>query len=163
MEMTSTRPYLVRAIYDWILDNRGTPYLLVDAGFAGVRVPRQAIKEGQVLLNIAPHAIDRLELGIDEVRFHARFSGVSQSIVAPLGSVLAIYAQENGQGMMFPAEEAASVAEDSLEEGSETPAAAPAAATEPLAAVPDAVEQDLPDEPETPRPERTRPSLRIVK
>ena len=158
MEMTSTRPYLVRAIYDWILDNRGTPYLLVDAGYAGVRVPRQAIKEGQVLLNIAPHAIDRLELGIDEVRFHARFSGVSQSIVAPLGSVLAIYAQENGQGMMFPAEEAASV-----EEGGETQAEAPNATAEPLAAVPDAVEQDLSDEPESPRPERTRPSLRIVK
>lgn len=158
MEMTSTRPYLVRAIYDWILDNRGTPYLLVDAGYAGVRVPRQAIKEGQVLLNIAPHAIDRLELGIDEVRFHARFSGVSQSIVAPLGSVLAIYAQENGQGMMFPAEESASV-----EEGGETQTEAPNATAEPLAAVPNAVEQDLSDEPESPRPERTRPSLRIVK
>ena len=160
MEMTSTRPYLIRAIYEWILDNRGTPYLLVDAGFAGLRVPRQAIKEGQVLLNIAPHAIDRLELGIDEVRFNARFSGVSQSIVAPVGAVLAIYAQENGQGMMFPAE---SIPE---EDSPDAPEAAQSAA-EPLMAVPDSgAEQDLgndSDESEPPRPERARPSLRIVK
>lgn len=159
MEMTSTRPYLIRAIYDWILDNRGTPYLLVDATFDGVRVPRQAIKEGQVLLNIAPHAIDRLELGIDEVRFNARFSGVSQSIVAPVAAVLAIYAQENGQGMMFPAE-------SPLEEGLEAKPEVAEPSPEPLAAVPDAGEQDVPDGSDgsdAPRPERARPSLRIVK
>jgi stringent starvation protein B len=159
MEMTSTRPYLIRAIYDWILDNRGTPYLLVDAAFEGVRVPRQAIKEGQVLLNIAPHAIDRLELGIDEVRFNARFSGVSQGIVAPVGAVLAIYAQENGQGMMFPAE-------SGLEAGAEGKSDSAESAVEPLAAVPDGGEQDVPggsDGSDAPRPERARPSLRIVK
>lgn len=159
MEMTSTRPYLIRAIYDWILDNRGTPYLLVDATFDGVRVPRQAIKEGQVLLNIAPHAIDRLELGIDEVRFNARFSGVSQSIVAPVAAVLAIYAQENGQGMMFPAE-------SSLEEGVDSSSEAAEASPEPLAAVPDVGESEMPDASDgadAPRPERARPSLRIVK
>lgn len=158
MEMSSTRPYLVRGIYDWILDNRCTPYLLVDAGFVGVRVPRQAIKEGQVLLNIAPHAIDRLELGIDEIRFNARFSGVSQSIVVPLASVLAIYAQENGQGMMFPAES------DNDESSVNMPAAVVSeAALEPLAAVPLAESQDTTEDPQAPRPERTRPSLRIVK
>ena len=113
MDMTSTRPYLIRGIYDWIIDNRCTPYLLVDASAQGVRVPRQAIKEGQVLLNIAPHAIDRLDLGLDEVRFNARFSGVSQSIVAPVAAILAIYAQENGQGMMFPAETDADAVDES--------------------------------------------------
>lgn len=156
MEMTSTRPYLIRAIYDWIIDNRCTPYLLVDARVPGVRVPRQAIKDGQVVLNIAPHAIDRLELGLDEVRFNARFSGVSQSIVAPVASLLAIYAQENGQGMVFPAEADAD-AEAPTPESSE--AKAPVAAT-PLAAV-NPSETD--DPPESTPPERARPSLRIVK
>ena len=156
MDMTPTRPYLVRAIYDWIIDNRCTPYLLLDAAVAGVRVPRQAIKDGRVLLNIAPHAVDRLELGLDEIRFNARFSGVSQSIVAPSSAVLAIYAQENGQGMMFPAE-------DQGEDSSEAQGAAEAeteAETEAVAS--DDVGQDVAPPP-APTPERQRPSLRIVK
>lgn len=156
MDMTSTRPYLIRGIYDWIIDNRCTPYLLVDANAVGVRVPRQAIKEGQVLLNIAPHAIDRLELGLDEVRFNARFSGVSQSIVAPVAAILAIYAQENGQGMMFPAEsDADAVAEDGHE------ASQPSGLNVALAA--DDADAQQTDEPPQPPPERIRPSLRIVK
>ena len=130
MDMTSTRPYLIRGIYDWIIDNRCTPYLLVDAKAVGVRVPRQAIKEGQVLLNIAPHAIDRLELGLDEVRFNARFSGVSQSIVAPVSAILAIYAQENGQGMMFPAESDADAVEEGDGEMAESSGTAVAPASE---------------------------------
>ncbi len=92
MDMTPTRPYLVRAMYDWIVDNRCTPYLLLDAAVSGVRVPRQAIKDGRVLLNIAPHAVDRLELGMDEIRFNARFSGVSQAIVAPTAALLRLHA-----------------------------------------------------------------------
>ncbi len=156
MDMTSTRPYLIRAIYEWIIENRCTPYILVNANAVGVRVPRQAIKDGQVLLNVAPHAIDRLELGLEEVRFNARFSGVSQSICAPTAAVLAIYAHENGQGMMFPAE--ADIAADKQAEEAAQPAEAPAPL---LTSVADG-QQDRADQTPT-APERARPSLRIVK
>lgn len=100
--MSSNRPYLVRAMYEWIADNGLTPYLLVDAAGDGVQVPVQAVKDGRVVLNIAGRAVAQLDLGNDEVRFMARFSGVSQAVRVPLPSVLAIYAQETGQGMMLP-------------------------------------------------------------
>lgn len=104
--MTSKRPYLVRAIHEWISDNGLTPYLLVDAAWPGVLVPPQAAKDGRVVLNIAMRAVAGLELGKDWIHFNARFGGVSQRVEVPLGAVLAIYAQENGQGMMFPADDA---------------------------------------------------------
>ncbi|HET6806491.1 MAG TPA: ClpXP protease specificity-enhancing factor [Frateuria sp.] len=103
--MTSNRPYLLRAIYDWITDNQLTPYVLVDATVEGVRVPPQVVKNGQVVLNLAMRAVANLELGNDYIQFQARFSGVSQAIRIPVQAVLALYAQENGQGMMFPAED----------------------------------------------------------
>lgn len=103
--MTSNRPYLLRAIYDWISDNGLTPYVLVDAAQPGVRVPPHVVKNGQVVLNLAMRAVANLDLGNDKISFQARFSGVSQSIVIPVAAVLALYAQENGQGMMFPADE----------------------------------------------------------
>ena len=102
VRMTSNRPYLVRAMYEWIADNGLTPYLLVDAAVEGVNVPAQAVKDGRVVLNIAGRAVAQLELGNDEVRFMARFSGVSQSVRVPVPAILAIYAQETGQGMMLP-------------------------------------------------------------
>jgi stringent starvation protein B len=105
-KMTSNRPYLVRAMYDWISDNGMTPFLLVDARMNGVRVPPSAIKDGQVVLNVAVRAVSELELGNEAIRFLARFAGVSQKVEVPLASVMAIYAQENGQGMMFPADNA---------------------------------------------------------
>lgn len=102
--MTSNRPYLLRAMYEWIADNGMTPYILVDANAPGVKVPKTAIKDGRVVLNVAARAVAHLELGTDHVRFMARFAGVSQAVEAPISAVLAVYAQENGQGMMFPAE-----------------------------------------------------------
>jgi stringent starvation protein B len=104
--MTSNRPYLIRALYDWITDNGLTPYVLVDARAEGVKVPPFAIKDGQVVLNLAMRAVTDLELGNEALRFRARFSGASHAINVPISAVLAIYAQENGQGMMFPAENA---------------------------------------------------------
>jgi stringent starvation protein B len=104
ISMSSNRPYLLRAMYDWISDNGLTPYILVDASAQGVNVPRSAVKDGRVVLNVAARAVAQLELGKEFVRFNARFSGVSQSVEVPMSGVLAIYAQENGQGMMFPAE-----------------------------------------------------------
>lgn len=102
--MSSNRPYLLRAMLEWICDNDLTPYLLVDAAAGGVRVPPSAVKDGRVVLSIAPRAVAQLTIGNDVVTFLARFGGVSQSIEIPVFAVLAIYAQENGQGMMFPAE-----------------------------------------------------------
>ena len=104
--MTSNRPYLLRAMYDWISDNGLTPYILVDAAAPGVEVPQSAVKDGRVVLNVAARAVAQLDLGMDRVRFMARFSGVSRSVEAPMHAILAIYAHENGQGMMFPAENA---------------------------------------------------------
>jgi stringent starvation protein B len=102
--MTSKRPYLIRALHEWIGDNGMTPYLLVDAAFPGVQVPPQAVKDGRVVLNVAPRAVAKLELGNDWIRFLARFSGVSQTVELPVAAVQAIYAQETGQGMMLPPE-----------------------------------------------------------
>lgn len=100
--MTSHRPYLLRALYEWIADNGMTAHLLVDATQPGVQVPPSAIKEGKVVLNIAARAVARLELGNDAVSFTARFGGVSHPVSVPIAAVLAIYARETGQGMALP-------------------------------------------------------------
>lgn len=100
--MGSNRPYLLRALNEWINDNGMTPYLLVDAMREGVQVPASVVKDGRVVLNIAPRAVAHLVIDNREVRFMARFGGVSQSVLVPVGAVLAIYAQETGQGMMLP-------------------------------------------------------------
>ncbi len=100
--MSSHRPYLLRALYEWIADNGMTPHLLVDATSAGVRVPPHTIKDGRVVLNIADRAVAKLEMDNDSVRFTARFGGVSQAVVVPIAAVLAIYARETGQGMALP-------------------------------------------------------------
>ncbi len=98
----SRRPYLIRAIYDWVLDSGHTPLLLVAAGAPGVRVPAQFIdEEGRIVLNIGPDAVQALELGNEEIRFRARFGGKPELISVPPGSVLAIYARETGDGMLL--------------------------------------------------------------
>ncbi len=102
--MTSNRPYLLRALYEWISDNGLTPYLLVDAAVENVRVPPGAAKDGRVVLNIAARAVTQFEISNERVGFLARFGGVSQSVYGPMAAVMAIYAQENGQGMMFSAD-----------------------------------------------------------
>ena len=117
--MTSNRPYLLRALYEWIGDNDMTPHLLVDATSEGVVVPKPAVKDGRVVLNIAARAVAGLEMGNRELRFKARFGGVSHTVVVPMAAILAIYAQETGQGMMLP------------EDGGALPADPPADAPEP--------------------------------
>ncbi len=99
--MTPSRPYFIRALYDWIVDNRCTPYLQVDATMTGVSVPTQHIKEVKIVLNIAPEAIMNLSMNNDWVNFEARFSGVSHIIRLPVMSIQAVYAAENGRGMVF--------------------------------------------------------------
>ncbi len=103
--MTSTKPYLVRAIYEWILDNQMTPYVLVDARHPGTRVPNEFVEDGQIVLNIAPSAAHGLMMDNDWVRFSARFGGVTRNIEIPCEAVLGIFSRENHQGMAFhPAE-----------------------------------------------------------
>lgn len=100
--MLSSRPYLLRALYEWIVDSAMTPHILVKADVAGVAVPGSYVKDGQIVLNIAPAAVQGLELGNEFVSFNARFGGSPTDIVVPTEAVLAIYARENGQGMAFP-------------------------------------------------------------
>ena len=100
--MTSHRPYLLRALYEWIADNGLTPHILVDATKPGVRVPAHAVKDGRIVLNIAARAVGHLQMDNDDVRFSARFGGVSHAVIVPIDAVLAIYARENGQGMELP-------------------------------------------------------------
>ena len=103
--MTPNRPYLLRALYEWIGDNDMTPHILVDAGFPGVDVPEQAVQKGKVILNIDPAAVRELNLGNEWLTFSARFSGRSSNVMVPVEAVLVIYAKENGQGMMFARED----------------------------------------------------------
>ncbi|MGI9304033.1 MAG: ClpXP protease specificity-enhancing factor [Gammaproteobacteria bacterium] len=103
--MTSSRPYLIRAMYQWIVDNGMTPYLLVDCSSAAVRVPKQFEENGRIVLNIGPMAVSGLTLGNDEVSFSARFDGRAMNVLVPVPHIMAIYTRENGQGMMFGDEE----------------------------------------------------------
>ncbi len=102
MEMNSNRPYLLRALNDWIIDNEMTPHLLIDADFPGTSVPQEFIQDGKIVLNISPAAVTNLLIDNDSVSFSARFAGVSTRIYLPVGAVTAIYAKENGHGMIFP-------------------------------------------------------------
>lgn len=98
---SSTRPYLIRALYEWCTDNSLTPYVAVQAD-ASVQVPREHIKDGEIVLNISFDATSSLELGNEFISFSARFAGKPREIIIPIDRVIAIYARENGQGMAFP-------------------------------------------------------------
>jgi len=104
MDMTSNRPYLVRAFYEWMVDNGLTPYVLVDVNDSEVLVPWEFVEDGRITLNIAPSAVRNLELGNEYISFNARFSGKPMDVLFPAESVLGVYAQENGSGMLFPEE-----------------------------------------------------------
>lgn len=99
--ITPTRPYLARAIYQWICDNQLTPYLVVDATQPHVQVPQQHIKDGQIVLNIAPHAVGQFNIDNDAIFFNARFGGIAQELYIPMAAVLGIYSRENGKGLFF--------------------------------------------------------------
>jgi len=118
--MTSSRPYLLRAIYDWLVDNELTAYLLVDAQAQDVMVPTEHVQDGKIILNISPSAVQELSLENDSVSFSTRFSGQAMHIYIPMPAVMALYSKENGKGMMFPEEED-SEASDSDENLSQNP------------------------------------------
>ncbi len=99
--MTPSRPYLMRALFEWVLDNESTPYVLVDANILGVQVPQEYVNDGQIVLNISPTAVQGLMINNEAMSFNARFAGVTQNIYVPIVAVLAIYAKETGEGMVF--------------------------------------------------------------
>jgi stringent starvation protein B len=102
--MKTNRPYLIRALYEWILDNDCTPHVIVDAEAPGVSVPTSYVKDGQIVLNLAPKAVSALTLGNEQIFFNARFGGKPTDVVVPIAAVRGIYARENGQGLVFAAE-----------------------------------------------------------
>ena len=114
--MTTNRPYLLRALYEWITDNGLTPHVLVDAEVDGVDVPHHVIQKGKVVLNIATSATEQLQLENDTIFFKARFSGKPYPIRVPMDAVIAIYARENGQGMMFAQEDTPTPPVDGLDD-----------------------------------------------
>ncbi|MBL1262753.1 ClpXP protease specificity-enhancing factor [Candidatus Methylomicrobium oryzae] len=103
--MTPLKPYLIRSIYEWITDNGLTPYLLVNAEHPGALVPNEFVEGGRIVLNVRPEAVQGLSLGNDQIEFNARFGGIAKHIFVPVRAVLAIYAKENGKGMIFDPEE----------------------------------------------------------
>jgi len=121
LESSSTRPYLIRALYEWCTDNGFTPYVAVQVDDT-VQVPREYVKNGEIVLNISFDATSSLKLGNDFIEFKARFAGSAREIIVPVGRVIAIYARENGQGMAFPAPVPAG---SGAEGGASTGAAAP--------------------------------------
>ncbi|MGA9394593.1 MAG: ClpXP protease specificity-enhancing factor [Azonexus sp.] len=142
MELPSTKPYLLRALWEWCCDNGFTPHIAVQVD-ARTRVPREFIRDGQIVLNIGPEASNKLEIGNDFIEFQARFGGVARQLSVPVEQVSAIYARENGAGMAFEIEGDAGSAtgEDPVE----------------------VVEAPSGETPEPPRPDGGRPRLQRIK
>lgn len=157
-QLSARRPYLLRAFYDWLLDNQLTPHLVVDINLEGVQVPLEYARDGQIVLNIAPRAVGNLELGNDEVRFNARFGGVPRQVSVPMAAILAIYARENGAGTMFEPEPAYELGVQDAEEAPVDPVMSVIDGNRPD----DAPEED-PSPDDDPPPRGNRPSLRVVK
>ncbi len=157
MEMSPRRPYLLRAHYEWLLDNDMTPHVVVDVNVYGVNVPMEYAQNGQIILNLSPRAVGNLELTNTEVRFNARFGGIARQVIVPMAAVIAVYARENGAGMMFEPELAYDTETES--EDTETPIA------DNLVFIHDSKtfhSDDSPDD-EPPQPPKNRPTLRVVK
>ena len=133
--MTPNRPYLIRALYEWILDNDMTPHLLVDTSRSPTVVPSQFVQDGKIVLNVSPGAVRELVLGNDEMVFNARFSGRPMDVLVPVEAVMGIYARENGHAMLFPEEEGAANSPSPPDKGPSAPL----------------------------KPKRGKPTLRVVK
>lgn len=115
--MQSSRPYLARALYQWLLDNELTPYIVVDAEHAGVEVPRQFVQNGQIVLNLGPTAVRDLFMENEAIGFSARFGGQPMQVMVPIEALVALYARENGVGMVFGHEPVLPEADEAAEEG----------------------------------------------
>ena len=118
--MHSSRPYLARALYEWLVDNELTPYLVVDATLPSVEVPRQFVQNGQIVLNVAPNAVRDLMIENDAIGFNARFGGHPMQVMIPIPALIAIYAKENGAGMVFGHEPELDTPETAFSEPADT-------------------------------------------
>lgn len=146
--MTSNRPYLLRAFFDWIVDNQCTPHLVVNADFPAVQIPTQFVQDGQIVLNVSPSAVMQFSMDNQQLSFNARFGGQPMQVYVPIGAVLAIYARENGEGTVFTAEEFLEDEDDF------------ALQPEPV----ELVDEPIIDEPESPKPDKKKGShLRVIK
>ena len=171
-ESTSTRPYLIRALYEWCTDTGLTPYVAVRVDDS-VQVPREYVKDGEIVLNISFDATSALQLGNDFIEFKARFGGKPREILVPVGRVIAIYARENGQGMAFPPPVDALSGADASRTLAEVSAPSEAVAADveasedrvvQLVGVDDSHKEDGGDAPRPPpTPGGARPSLKRVK
>ena len=166
LESSSTRPYLIRALYEWCTDNALTPYIAVLVDDT-VQVPREYVQNGEIVLNISFDATSGLKLGNEFVEFKARFGGVPRDIMVPMDRVIAIYARENGQGMAFPMPVPAAAEDDSAASPDESPTAeAPAgesASRGGMQLVPtEEAGAEAPTDPPPPPP-RKRPALKRIK
>jgi stringent starvation protein B len=159
--MRPQRPYLLRAFYDWLLDSQLTPHIVVNANYYDVEVPLEFVRDGQIILNIAPQAVSHFEMTMEAVSFNARFGGVPRQVYVPMGALLAIYARENGAGTMFQPEEFY----DEPEADQEPEVSAEEKPRVVMQLVDDSSSSDTSpsgdDEP--PQPPKGRPSLRVVK
>jgi len=153
MKMRSNRPYLLRAFFDWIVDNDCTPYVVVDAHHPGVEVPQSYVTDGQIVLNVAPRAVSNFILDLEILAFSTRFGGMPIDIQVPVTAVVGIYSQENGQGMVFE-----------HEPSDDLPPTPPIPPTPPSG--PKAVKKTSTQSPATPSdkaPKKIKPSLRVIK
>ena len=151
--MTSNQPYMLRAFYEWIVDNNLTPYIVVDANVPGTEVPLEHVRDGQIVLNISPSACGKLQMGNVDINFEARFGGVPRSLNVPCKAVLAIYAKENGAGTVF-----------NIEDEFDEPEAEVTPAPVSVKSAPKAVDTSEPDS-STPREpsKKGKPTLTVVK
>ncbi|WP_445621436.1 ClpXP protease specificity-enhancing factor [Kushneria sp. Sum13] len=161
--MHSSRPYLIRALYQWLLDNDCTPYVVVDAERTGVVVPEQFVQNGQIVLNIGPGAVRELFMENDMVAFNARFSGQPMTVELPIDAIIAIYARENGVGMVFGQEpvmpdDASGAAEAGSDELDERDSHLGA-----VARTDEESGEGNDDNDDDSRPRKGRPSLKVIK
>lgn len=180
LDATSTRPYLIRALHEWCTDNGFTPYIAVAVDDT-VQVPREYVKNNEIVLNIGFDATSSLTLGNEWIEFKARFAGSGREIMVPITHVIAIYARENGQGMAFPMMTPVGAPLTSVDAGPAMPMASDANTASSAKAAADAPESkimqlvpgsaasadeespDLPEPPKPPPPPRMRPALKRVK
>ncbi|MDR0226465.1 MAG: ClpXP protease specificity-enhancing factor [Burkholderiaceae bacterium] len=163
-EATSTRPYLIRALYEWCTDNGFTPHIAVRVD-RGVQVPREFVRDGEIVLNISYDATSGLQMGNDFISFTARFGGQPREIMVPVDKVMAIYARETGQGMAFPPveEESDEAVESPSEPQAEDTQEAHAGDERVVQLVSTPAEPADDEPPRTPPPSGSRPSLKLVK
>ncbi|MEA2118360.1 ClpXP protease specificity-enhancing factor [Halovibrio sp. HP20-50] len=176
--MKSSRPYLARALYEWLLDNELTPYVVVDATLPGVEVPRQFVQNGQIVLNVAPTAVRDLFMENQAIGFNARFGGQPMQVMIPIPALIAIYARENGAGMVFGHEpELGDGAEsDDIDEGHASDKSEPSAkgkkepSTKPELSITEPVSKDGDHHSKTPSQaadkdakSKKKPTLRVIK